>query len=100
MITDFSGNTGRYYPIDRERKARCMVELARRGMTITDLAYATSIDKSTTAKVISGRMLSETYERQIANFLHIDQNYLFPTRSSVEIAAMRALEQTRKAGAA
>jgi transcriptional regulator with XRE-family HTH domain len=94
-INSFGGLTGRPYPIDYERKTRVRVELARRNMSITDLANALKLDRGNVSKVISGRSISQTYETLIATFLQLDVKYLFPPRSPMELLGMAEVEGKR-----
>lgn len=99
FLSALSGRGSRPYPIDVERKTRVMVELAKRGMTITDLALHLNIDQGYLSKLISGRDLSDVNEEVIARFFHMPKDYLFPPRSGVEIMAMREAEEQRRGAA-
>jgi len=99
-FNDFSGRGRRPFPVDQQRKSRVMVELAKRGMSITDLADEVGIDRGNLSKIICGRDLSESNEARIAAFLRMPVEYLFPPRSASEIAAMREAEARKKRGAA
>jgi lambda repressor-like predicted transcriptional regulator len=80
---------GRPYPLDAERRRLVRVELAKRDMTISDLARALGMHQGNLSNVISGRRLSPKTEKRIAAFLGVPAEALFPERTRGEIAAMR-----------
>lgn len=87
----------RPFPIDYERKERCLDVLEQLNMTITELALHLNIKKSNLSNVISGRELSPTMETRIATFLNTPREFLFPPRTAQEIANMRKAEAEQKA---
>lgn len=94
FVTNFSGRGSRPYPLDKERKSRVMVELAKKGMTINDLAEVLNMKRSNVSKIISGRDLSEINEEKIARYFRMNRDYLFPPRSAAELASMREAEKS------
>ena len=93
FVTSFSGRGSRPYPLDAERKSRVMVELAKKGMTINDLANQINVDRAYLTKIISGRDISDINEEKIARYFRMNKDYLFPPRSAAEIASMREAEK-------
>ena len=89
----------RPFPIDRERKERCLSLLDSYSMTITELASHLGVHKMLISNVISGKQPSPTNETRIAQFFGVPKNYLFPERTPLEIAAMRKAEAEQKARA-
>ena len=87
----------RPYPVDQERLTRCKVELARRGMTITELACRLSADQGYVSKVISGRDRARKMEIRIAAFFRLPVDYLFPVRTNGDLLHMEAEEKLRLA---
>ncbi|MDR3124168.1 MAG: helix-turn-helix domain-containing protein [Treponema sp.] len=81
---------GRPYPPDRERRKRVKVELARRDMTISDLARALGINRGNLSQIIAGRRRTQKTEEKIAAFFGLDRRELFPPRTKTELEAMRA----------
>ena len=90
----------RPYPMDRERRRLVMIELAKRGMTITDLAKKLMLPISLISMVINGRRRSPKTEKRIAVFLGKTREALFPPRTPEEIRKMRGKEAASKRGAA
>ena len=86
----------RPYPIDKDRQNRCMSVLNDAGMTITELAEYSGMDRGNLSKIISGRELTESGETRIARFLGYQRTDLFPLRTNQQIADMRVAEQKRK----
>lgn len=87
----------RPYPIDPVRRARCMAVLEQRVMTITELGQKTGIARESVSRVISGRMMSPTYEARIAEVLGVPRERLFPPRRGSDIERLRQLEETERA---
>lgn len=87
----------RPYPLDTERKRRVMVELARRGLTISELARRIDYNQGHVSSCISGRLLCRPLEERIAEFLNRPVNYLFPERTVPELLAMQKAEKRAKA---
>ena len=83
----------RPYPFDGERRRRVLVELARRGMSIADLARAIKYPRSHVSAVICGRLLQASLEQRIAAYLQVDRNYLFPQRTPKELLELQKKEQ-------
>lgn len=93
----------RPYPFDRERKKRVMVELARRCMSVSELARKLDVNQGNLASCISGRYLSPSLEERIAEYLGRPVQYLFPERTVAQLLAMQAAEaraKKRREGAA
>ena len=85
------------YPFDGERRRRVLVELARHGMSITDLARAIGTTQSHVSEVINGRRLQASLEERIAAYLQVDRNYLFPRRTVRELLELQKQERERAA---
>ncbi len=83
-------------PVDIDRKRRVMVELAKRGMTITDIAARAGVSRPFASAIISGRKRYPGCEHKIAELLKLPCDYLFPPRSQLEIDEMRRAEARRK----
>ena len=83
----------RPYPFDGERRRRVLVELARRGMTISALARAIRTRQSMVSDVINGRRLQASLEERIAAYLQVDRNYLFPQRTPKELLELQKKER-------
>lgn len=91
----FRGN--RPFPLDTERKARCLSVLRELGITSTELASVLDVRKSYISGLISGRELSVKNEARIAQYLGVPVDYLFPQRSPAELAVLRERENAEKA---
>ena len=87
----------RPYPVDKERLTRCKVELARRGMSITELAWKIQEDRGYVSKIISGRLRTKKLESRIAAFFRLPVDYLFPVRTNGDLLHMEAEEKLRLA---
>ena len=86
----------RPYPLDRERKRRVMVELARRDMTISDLAMRLGCNRGNLSSCISGRLIHCPLEKRIASYLALPAEYLFPVRTAEQLRAMQKEEMRSK----
>lgn len=86
----------RPYPLDRERKRRVMVELARSGITISELARRIGANQGNVSSCISGRLLCDPLEARIAEYLGCPVQHLFPKRSIKQLLAMQKVEQKAK----
>lgn len=93
---DYAG-LKRPYPLDRERKRRVMVELARRGLTISELAENIEYNQGHVSSCISGRLLCRPLEERIAAYLGKPVEYLFPERTVPQLLAMKQAEEESKA---
>jgi len=93
---ELSGMGTRPYPLDRERRRRVMVALAEKDMVISDLARALGVSRVLVSNIISGRRLSPKTERRIAEYLGKPEDYLFPERTTEEMAQMRTAEAAEK----
>jgi transcriptional regulator with XRE-family HTH domain len=80
---------GRPYPPDADRRRRVRIELARRDLTISDLALALGMHRGNLTDVINGIRLSPKTERRIAAFLDVPVEALFPVRTMDELEALR-----------
>ena len=80
---------GRPYPPDRERRVRIKTELAKRDMSISDLAKALRISIPLVSYVINGIRRSKKTEERIAFFFGKPREELFPSLSMYAIEAMR-----------
>ena len=89
----------RPYPFDEVRKKRVMVELSKRGLTITKLSLLISSQRPHVCDVINGRRLQRSLEERIAAYLHVSREYLFPERTVAEILELKKKEDERKGGA-
>jgi len=89
--------TGRPYPPDKERRVRVKVELAKKDMTISELANATKINRPHLAEVINGTRRSKKTEEKISHFFGKSWEELFPPRTRRDLEAMREAEAKRKA---
>ena len=88
---------GRPYPPDKERRVRVKVELARRDMTISELAIALNITQSIVSEITNGTRRSKKTEEKISRFFGKPWEELFPPRSRRDLEAMREAEAKRKA---
>jgi plasmid maintenance system antidote protein VapI len=68
---------GRPYPPDRERRMRVKIELARRDMTISDLARALGIHQGNLSSIVSGTRHSPKTETRIAAYFGMARENLF-----------------------
>jgi plasmid maintenance system antidote protein VapI len=68
---------GRPYPPDREQRVRVMIELAKRDMTINDLARALGISQQQASCVINGIRRSPGTEEKIAAYFGMARKDLF-----------------------
>ena len=84
-------------PFDSERRRRVLTELARRGMCITDLAFAVGCARQQLGAVINGRRLQESLEKRIADYLHVSCDYLFPRRTVRELLELQKQEKEKAA---
>jgi plasmid maintenance system antidote protein VapI len=80
---------GRPYPPDKERRVRVKIELARRDMTVSDLAKALRIHQGTLSDVINGTRLSKKTEEKVAAYFGLPRQELFPPRTMAELEALR-----------
>ncbi len=94
-MNDIRGS--RPFPIDKDRKERCLAVLSSYGMTATDLAKLTGIQKPHISAIISGRWLSPSTETRIAGLFGLPREAMFPPRTAAEIAYMREAERREKA---
>jgi transcriptional regulator with XRE-family HTH domain len=92
--------SGRPYPPDTERRVRVRIELARRDMTVSDLARALGMAQSLTSEIINGTRRSPKTEEKIAAFFGLPRRELFPARSKNELEAMRRAAAADKGRAA
>lgn len=83
-------------PLDRERKRRVMVEIARRGITVSELARRIECNRGNLSSCISGRWLNTQLEERIAEYLGRPVQYLFPERTVAQLLAMQAAERHSK----
>ena len=81
---------GRPYPPDKERRVRVKIELARRDMTISDLARALGMHQGNLSSVINGTRRSLKTEENIAALFGLPWRELFPPRTRTELEAMCA----------
>jgi transcriptional regulator with XRE-family HTH domain len=81
---------GRPYPPDRERRVRVKIELARRDMTISDLARALNMHQGNLSSVIGGTRRSLKAEEKIAAYFGRPRRELFPPRTIAEMEALAA----------
>lgn len=81
---------GRPYPPDKERRVRVKIELARRDMTISDLARALGVNRGHLSETISGTRRSLKAEEKIAAYFGLPRRELFPPRTIAEMEALRA----------
>jgi transcriptional regulator with XRE-family HTH domain len=79
---------GRPYPPDKERRVRVKIELARRDMTISDLARALGMKQQVASAVINGTRRSKKTEEKIAAYFGMAWRELFPPRSRDELNAL------------
>lgn len=89
----------RPFPVDMERKSRCLDVLDQYNMSMSELALHIGVTKVLVCNVISGKQPSPTTESKIATFLNIPKDFLFPPRTAQEIANMRKAEAEKKAKA-
>ena len=81
---------GRPYPPDKERRVRVKIELARRDMTISDLARALGVNRGHLSETISGTRRSLKAEEKIAAYFGLSRRELFPPRTIDEMEALAA----------
>jgi plasmid maintenance system antidote protein VapI len=81
---------GRPYPPDKERRIRVKTELARRDMTISDLARVLNINRGHLNETINGIRRTEGVEKKIAAYFGTTRKELFRPRNRLEINALRA----------
>jgi transcriptional regulator with XRE-family HTH domain len=79
---------GRPYPPDRERRIRVKIELARRDMTISDLARVLGIHQGNLSSIVNGTRISRKTEEKIAVFFGMTRRELFPPPAKGEYAAL------------
>lgn len=89
----------RPFPVDMERKSRCLDVLDQYNMSMSELALHIGVTRVLVYNVISGKQPSPTTESKIATFLNIPKDFLFPPRTAQEIANMRKIEAEKKARA-
>jgi plasmid maintenance system antidote protein VapI len=77
-------------PPDQERRRLVRVELAKRDMTISDLARALNINRGHLSETISGTRRTKKIEERVAAFFGMDRWALFPPRTRNDLEAMRA----------
>ncbi len=80
-----------------------MIELARRGLTVSELARRINYSQGHVSSCISGRLLCRPLEERIAEYLGRPVQYLFPERTVAQLLAMQAAEaraKKRREGAA
>jgi plasmid maintenance system antidote protein VapI len=80
---------GRPYPPDRERRIRVKIELARRDITISDLARVLNVNRGNLSSIVNGTRLSPRTEEKIAAYFGTTRRELFRPRDRAEIAATR-----------
>lgn len=80
---------GRPYPKDPERRMRVKVELAKRDMTITELAKAIGLQQGYVSEVINGTRRSLKNEERIAAFFGMSREALFPPRTIAQLIELR-----------
>lgn len=85
------------YPFDGERRRRVLTELARRGMSITELSRVIGAPRQNISDVINGRRLQESLEKRIADYLHVSCDYLFPYRTVRELLELQKQEKEKAA---
>lgn len=86
----------RPFPLDTERKARCLSVLRELCITSTELAKLLGVDRAYISALISGRELSVKNEARVAQYLGVPVDYLFPQRSPAELAVLRERENAEK----
>jgi plasmid maintenance system antidote protein VapI len=86
---DANATKKRGYPKDWERRSLVKVELAKRNMTITDLASSLSMNRGYVSDLISGVRRSPLNERKIATFFGLRREDLFPIRTRGDLETMR-----------
>ena len=80
---------GRPYPPDKQRRVLVKTELARRDMSISDLARALKNHRGHLTEIINGVRRSKSNEARIAAFFGKKPKELFPPRTKDEIESMR-----------
>jgi len=81
------------YPKDWERRRLVKIELAKRDMTITDLAVSLGMNRGYVSDVICGVRRSRVNETKIAAFFGLTREELFPVRTRGDLEAMREREK-------
>ena len=80
---------GRPYPPDRERRIRVKTELAKRDMTVSDLARILHIHQGNLSSIINGTRLSKKAEEKIAAYFGTTRKELFRPKTRGELEAVR-----------
>ena len=94
-MNDIRGS--RPFPVDKDRKERCMAVLRSRGISISELAAIMGVSRELIHRIISGRRLSPATETRIAGLFGLPREAMFPPRTAAEIAYMREAERREKA---
>lgn len=91
---------GRPYPRDDERRRRVKKALIDFGVeTVSALAKEINVCQPVLSEVINGTRRSPKLERRIAEFLNLPCEYLFPSRSMLELAEMNKRAQEKQGAA-
>ena len=80
---------GRPYPPDKERRICIKTELAKRDMSISELANALGMKQPYVSCVVNGIRRSKKAEERIAAFFDKEPRELFPPRTKKDLAVMR-----------
>jgi plasmid maintenance system antidote protein VapI len=80
---------GRPYAKDPERRRLVRIELAKRDMSISDLALVLSIHCGNLSAVISGTRISPKTEAKIAAYFGLPAEALFPRRKRKDLDGVR-----------
>lgn len=85
------------FPVDKDRKERCLAVLSSYGITSAELASCLGVSRAFVSSVISGRKLLPNTETRIAGLFGLPREAMFPPRTAAEIAHMREAERREKA---
>jgi transcriptional regulator with XRE-family HTH domain len=71
---------GRPYPKDPDRRKRVRIELAKRDMSVADLARTLGLHLGNLYDIIIGKRISPKTEAKIAAYFDLPAEALFPRR--------------------
>ena len=95
-VQQISGS--RPFPIDEDRKNRCISFLRSIGMSQSELAINVGVSAALISAVISGRQPSPSLEKRIAMFLGVPEIQLFQ-RAKSRKASLRQARLAARANA-
>jgi plasmid maintenance system antidote protein VapI len=90
----------RPYPKDWERRRLVRTELAKRDMTISDLARELKMKQGNVSNIINGTHRSLKIEARIAAYFGKERGELFPIRSPEKLLEMQRRQEDDEDGGA